>query len=416
MAVDEGCPDLFVGGKDPTGAARRRDRRPIVRSSIFGEMHQLDHVLLTRLRLSRRIADLDQQFTDVSGPAPEHAGLDERRLSHQVRGELTQLPVDQKWDVLGSLPQRRQRDPRSAETEEEVLTKGLVRDSLPEVLVRRGAEVDVDRDRPRGAEWKDLPCFEDSEKLRLDGQVEFANLVEEECATIGLLNRPLGIPIRAREGSLFRAEEQSLCQPFRNRCAVDGDEASLATWSELVKGARDDFLATAGFSVDVKNPSLCGTSDGLQNTRHFHADDAAIALFDTLLQEGTDVVEQQKNGLSDADRPQVLSLDTACDELAVGVGSVSARVIDDPPLVGFSMNARMATGHAAVAEFDAFESSAPQDEFSSFGKGQGAAHGLPRGKDQEDSGKSRRFAFVMRKGSLVGRFGESLGHNWAPEW
>ena len=56
-----------------------------------------------------------------------------------------------------------------------------------EVLVGRGQDPDVDRDRLRAADPLERHLLEHAEQLGLDLEVDVADLVEEERAAVGLL-------------------------------------------------------------------------------------------------------------------------------------------------------------------------------------------------------------------------------------
>ncbi len=81
-------------------------------------------------------------------------------------------------------------------------------------------------------------------------QRNFADLVEKQRAAIGEFESPDAIAHRAGEGAADVAEEFAFEQFARDRRAIDPDQRPVAAAARLVDGARDQFLAGAGFAGD----------------------------------------------------------------------------------------------------------------------------------------------------------------------
>ena len=90
--------------------------------------------------------------------------------------------------------------------------------------------------------------FEEAQQLRLELQVELADLVEEEDA----VPRAFGVaemPSRgAGEGAAFVAEQLALQEVLRNGGAVHGDERPRLRAAQPVQVAGADLLADAGLA------------------------------------------------------------------------------------------------------------------------------------------------------------------------
>ena len=69
----------------------------------------------------------------------------------------------------------------------QVFAKPAGADQGLEVLVGRGQDPDVDRDRLRAADPLERHLLEHAQQLGLDLEVDVADLVEEERAAVGLL-------------------------------------------------------------------------------------------------------------------------------------------------------------------------------------------------------------------------------------
>ena len=118
---------------------------------------------------------------------------------------------------------------------------------------------------------------------------QFADLVEEQRAARGLdelADVALG---GAGEGALLVAEQDQLDQILGDGAAIDGDERLGAALARAVDGARDQFLADAGFALDqhrdVRGGGLLG---GAQHRAHARA-------------AGDDVLEGERAGAAALD-------------------------------------------------------------------------------------------------------------------
>ena len=76
----------------------------------------------------------------------------------------------------------------------------------------------------------DLPLLEHAQQLDLRGQVDVADLVQEQRAAVGQLEAALLARLRARERALLEAEQLGFDQRVWQRRATDLDErlASIA--------------------------------------------------------------------------------------------------------------------------------------------------------------------------------------------
>ena len=101
---------------------------------------------------------------------------------------------------------------------------------------------EIDPHRLRAAEWRHLPVLQDPEELRLLGERELRDLVEEERAAGGLLQEA-GLRLDgSRERPLAVAEEGALEQRLGNGGTVDRDERSTRPPTAVVDGAGGELL------------------------------------------------------------------------------------------------------------------------------------------------------------------------------
>jgi hypothetical protein len=82
-----------------------------------------------------------------------------------------------------------------------------------------------------------------SQRLSLKFERDIADFIQEERAFICQLEAVDFTGDCADECSLFVAEEFTLQQAERNRCAVEPHEMAVAPWTEVVNRASDQFFA-----------------------------------------------------------------------------------------------------------------------------------------------------------------------------
>ena len=119
------------------------------------------------------------------------------------------------------------------------------RDLRFDVLVRRREHADVDLDRLRPADARHDTVLQHAQHLRLRGEAHVADLVQEERASVRLLELSRAIRDRAGERALHVTEQLALDQLRRNRRAVHLDERSLRPRAQRMDRTSDELLARA---------------------------------------------------------------------------------------------------------------------------------------------------------------------------
>ena len=100
------------------------------------------------------------------------------------------------------------------------------------------------------ADRLDLALLQRAQQLDLRGRRQFADLVEEQRAAVGLDEFAGVLFGGAGEGAFLVAEQNQLDQVLRHGAAIDRDEGLGAAGAGAVDGARDQLLADAGFAFD----------------------------------------------------------------------------------------------------------------------------------------------------------------------
>src|SRR2546427_4718968 len=200
--------------------------------------------------------DLSRRLRDFAARAAElHAGF---------REEL----VRQMEDVI-SLPEGRQADPEFVQTEIDILAEPASAHLSVEADIGGGDDPRGHADRPRAAERLDLSFLQCTQELRLRGERQVDDLIEEKASALCQLELPLLALMRSRERALLIAEELRLDQGVRDRAAVDSDERLVASGTQLMDRASNELLASAGLALDENSQRRVGhLLDLLDNLLH----------------------------------------------------------------------------------------------------------------------------------------------------
>ncbi len=137
---------------------------------------------------------------------------------------------------------------KPADAVEEVLAEGAARDLGLEILVGREEDARADVDLVGAADAGELPALEHAEELRLQREVELADLVEEERAVAGGLEVAHLPARRAGEGAALVPEELALEEGSGDGAAVEADEGPVGARARRVDRLGDDLFARAGLA------------------------------------------------------------------------------------------------------------------------------------------------------------------------
>ena len=96
----------------------------------------------------------------------------------------------------------------------------------------------------------ELTLLQHAQQLALQFERDFADLVQKQRAAIGEFEAAEPVAQRAGECASGMSEKFALEQFARYRRAIDPDQRAMAALAGLVDGARDQFLAGAGFAGD----------------------------------------------------------------------------------------------------------------------------------------------------------------------
>src|SRR6185437_12171351 len=125
-----------------------------------------------------------------------------RRMCSEAKGEQR--------NVVAALAQRRKANRDDAQPIVEILAEVAGRGVRREVAIRRRNDAHVDLDRRRAADTLELLLLEHAEELRLQVEPHLRDLVEQQRAAVGALERALDALDRAGECALLVAEQRAL--------------------------------------------------------------------------------------------------------------------------------------------------------------------------------------------------------------
>src|SRR5450432_1026685 len=122
--------------------------------------------------------------------------------------------------VSASHAQRRKLDARHGEPEVKVITKAAVLNLAIEVAARRGHHAHVDFDPPISTDPSHLTALKDPQQLRLQGDVEISDFIDQERAAGRLLEYALSCRNGTSESTALVSEELGLDEGWWNGGAI----------------------------------------------------------------------------------------------------------------------------------------------------------------------------------------------------
>src|SRR5262249_30619743 len=117
-----------------------------------------------------------------------------------------------------------------------------------------------------GTNWQNFFLLDGPEQLRLRGQRQFADLVEEDSPPRGMDKNPGLVAIGPGEGPLAMAEKLVFQEVVRDRGAVDRQKAGICSRALQMNGSGNELLAGAALAFQKHSrPCWSNLADHLQN-------------------------------------------------------------------------------------------------------------------------------------------------------
>ncbi len=190
-------------------------------------------------------------------------------LHAQLPRALLQEVAREHGHIFVALAQRGQAQADDVEAVEQVFAKPPLQDALFQVLVGGGNHAHMGLHSGMAAHAVELPVRQNAQQACLQIKRHVANFIQEQRATLGLLEAAAPLRLRAGEGTAFMAKQFGFEQVFRDRCGIDGDKWPFGDGRMLVQRTRHQFLARARFTRDEhRDLALAQPADGSEHVLH----------------------------------------------------------------------------------------------------------------------------------------------------
>src|SRR5215469_893386 len=169
--------------------------------------------------------------------------------------------VHQQRNILAPLPQGRNLDRENVEPVEKILTKLVLPNHGSEIAMRRGNQPHVYLDRLRASETLELLLLDCPQQFRLEFQADIPDLIQKERAPVRQFKSAFSLDQSSSERPLLMTEQFAFEQSRGNGGAVHPHIRLLTSRAEVMDGARNQFLSSAGLSVE-QDRGIGGGNDG----------------------------------------------------------------------------------------------------------------------------------------------------------
>ena len=200
------------------------------------------------------LADGVLEFADVARPGlllkqSDGFGGDGRGGNADLGAIFAKEVTSHFRDILLALVEGREGDGDDVEAIEEILAEHSFLDGSFEVAMGGGNDADIDGDGFPAADALDDFFLQDAKQLALQGEIHIADFIEENRAVLSLLEAADAAGIRPGKGAAFVAEQLTLEQTKRNRCAVHANERVPSARSLGVDHPCNEFFAGTALAL-----------------------------------------------------------------------------------------------------------------------------------------------------------------------
>jgi len=168
----------------------------------------------------------------------------------ELAAEALDEVADEERKIFGAFAKSGDLDGENVQAVKEVAAKGALGDKLCEVLIGGGDNADVHALGAVAAEAFEFLLLEDAKEFGLEFQGKVADFIEKESAAVGELEAANFLADGAGESAALVAEEFGFEKAAGNGGAIDFDEGAIATRTEIVDGAGEEFFPSAGFAEE----------------------------------------------------------------------------------------------------------------------------------------------------------------------
>jgi len=166
----------------------------------------------------------------------------------ELAAEALHEVADEEREIFGALAEGGDLDGENVQAVKEVAAEGALGNKFREVLIGGGDNADVHALGAVAAEAFEFLLLEDAKEFGLEFEGKVADFIEKESAAVGELEAANFLADGAGESAALVAEEFGFEKAAGNGGAIDFDEGAIATRTEIVDGAGEEFFAGAGFA------------------------------------------------------------------------------------------------------------------------------------------------------------------------
>src|SRR5882757_2135386 len=165
-------------------------------------------------------------------------------------GELFDEVAHKLRNIRFSFAERWQRNRENIQAIVQILSEFAVTYHLPQVLIGRRDDTNIDARGTSAAYGLELALLKDTEQLGLKLHWHVADFIQKQCAAVRQRKSADMRIDRSGKGPALVPEKLAFEKTGRHRGAVHFDEIAAAPRAEFVNRARDNLLARPGFAGD----------------------------------------------------------------------------------------------------------------------------------------------------------------------
>ena len=200
---------------------------------------------------------------------PFHRGVAQSHASAEPASEPRGEVARQGDDVLSPLGERGEVNGHHMQPIEQIVSEPTRRRLGREVPGGRGEEAHVDAPGLLVPYPSDLALLQNPQQLRLQRLRQLSDLIQQQRASVGLLEQPRAVPSGAGERPFHVAEQLRLEQCVGDRSAVHRDEGTRRPGTGSVDRLRDDLFPRAALPSDQHRRGVAGHAPyDLQRVSH----------------------------------------------------------------------------------------------------------------------------------------------------
>jgi hypothetical protein len=165
-------------------------------------------------------------------------------------GKEFNVMLHERRNVFASISQGRECDRKYVQAIVQIAAKFSAPHHSLEVLVSRGYQTHVDAMRAPAPEPFEFLFLQNAEEFGLQRERYVSDFIEEQGSFISQVEAADFLRDRSGKGSPFVAKKLTLEQIERDCGAVELDQRVTAARARIVDRMRDEFLASAGLSLN----------------------------------------------------------------------------------------------------------------------------------------------------------------------